>query len=658
MKTPRRVPQTTVTALLVLGACLLLAMSPLRNRNHDRFYSAEALHAYLANSPFLPTLEDVSYFADDSVCGGCHGFDPIAFSMVDDDGRDVNVYDDWRTSMMANSAKDPFWRAKVSQEIAVNPGHSLELQTKCTSCHAPQGHFTAMAQGATHYTIAEMLADSVALDGVSCGACHSTSLQHLGNRFSGEMYFDTNRVIYGPYTEPFAAPMTDFVGFEPVYSPHIHDAGICASCHTLITASVDLDGNPTGTEFIEQATYHEWLNSDFADDGLTPVTCQGCHMPQLADSIVISSQYLFLKGRSPYGLHDLVGGNTMMLQLMKNNKEALGIRAPDSLFDETIAKTFDMLRQQTLDLSLDFTGQDGDTAYFDVALFNKSGHKFPSGYPSRRAFIELWATTETGDTLFHSGSLGTDFEITGQDDAIEPHHRTIRSQDAVQIYEMVPADVNGAFTTILERAFMTLKDNRLPPRGFTTGHPTYDTTRIYGAALNDPDFNHNGSEGSGSDVVGYHIPVHDYEGMLQVTARVHYQSLPPKWMAPLFAMSTPEIETFRSMYDQADLSTVIIAEQRLDSIAISPPTSVQAHLRPEVLSVYPNPVRDGVLYIANPTGAPVSRIRIHDASGRLTNTFQGFQPAVRLPDDPQLYFVIIETEDGTVAHRVVRLPQQ
>ena len=55
---------------------------------------------------------------------------------------DVNLYDDWETSMMALSAVDPFWKAKVSHEILVNPANSLELQTLCTKCHAPLGHYT------------------------------------------------------------------------------------------------------------------------------------------------------------------------------------------------------------------------------------------------------------------------------------------------------------------------------------------------------------------------------------------------------------------------------------------------------------------------------------------------------------------------------------
>ena len=61
--------------------------------------------------------------------------------------------------MMANAAIDPFWRAKVSQEILINPAHSVALQTKCTSCHSPQGHYTAILRGATQYTIDEMIAE-------------------------------------------------------------------------------------------------------------------------------------------------------------------------------------------------------------------------------------------------------------------------------------------------------------------------------------------------------------------------------------------------------------------------------------------------------------------------------------------------------------------
>src|SRR5690606_33238847 len=80
-------------------------------------------------------------------CAGCHGHDVTGFASTDAEGNDVNVTNDWRATMMANAAKDPFWRAKVSHEVLVNPNHQVALETKCTSCHAPQGHFNAIHNG-------------------------------------------------------------------------------------------------------------------------------------------------------------------------------------------------------------------------------------------------------------------------------------------------------------------------------------------------------------------------------------------------------------------------------------------------------------------------------------------------------------------------------
>ena len=74
-----------------------------------------------------------------------------------------------------------------------------------------------------------------------------------------------------------------YEGYTPTYSPHTDQSAMCASCHTLITQTVDLSGNFTGGEFVEQATYHEYLNSSFP---AANIKCQTCHMPQLGDPIV------------------------------------------------------------------------------------------------------------------------------------------------------------------------------------------------------------------------------------------------------------------------------------------------------------------------------------------------------------------------------------
>lgn len=641
----------TLIGFVLVFAVLLLAMIPLKE-SKKIYHSVEEMEYFQSLHTQMTGIDSSVIFPTATNCNGCHGYDTRRSALVDYEGQDVNMSDDWSPTMMANSAKDPFWRAKVSHEILTNPQHSLDLQTKCTSCHAPQGHFTAILRGASHYTIDEMLADTTAMDGVSCGTCHKISEENLGKQFSGELSFDTTRVSFGPYELPFASPMNDFVGIEPVYSEHINDAGICASCHTLITNSVDLAGDYTGEQFVEQATYHEWLNSDFADDGLTPITCQGCHIPRIEEEVVISANYLFLEGRTPYGIHDLVGGNTTMLQLMKENKESLGIKAADEHFDETIEKTFKMLQKQTLDTELTYENLNADTAFFTLRLKNKAGHKFPSGYPSRRAYVEFVLTSETGDTLFQSGVMDEDYEVAGQTAETEPHFQIINQEDQVQIYELVLGDVDGNFTTVLERSHQALKDNRLPPAGFTNIHSAYDTTRIYGNALLDTDFNiENGVEGSGCDLIHYQIPLNAFEGFAKVSAKVYYQSLPPKWMAPLFEENSPEIDTFRRMYDQADLSPVLIAEEIIDSLNFTS-TGINELLDQQII-VFPNPVAGDVINISSHS-ISISGIILYDIQGRELSRYGQNITTIDLPKHGNIFLLKINTEKGAILKRIIK----
>ncbi|MEO6760187.1 MAG: hypothetical protein ABIO24_12090, partial [Saprospiraceae bacterium] len=363
-------------------------------------------------------------FPTGKVCGGCHGFDPNMHALITTSGEDVNIYDDWRSTMMANSAKDPFWRAKVTHEILVNPAHALELQDKCTSCHAPAGHYQAkLHDHQEFYTLADLYTDTLGLDGVTCQVCHAQSPKLLGDLFSGELNFDTNylRVAYGPYPVVFAPPMHQFVGITPVFGEHMGDAGLCAGCHTLITKTVDQAGAYTGQTFVEQATYHEWLNSRF-DEEHDNITCQGCHVPRLNDEIIISANYQFLTPKFPFFLHELAGANVSMLQLMRDNRDKLGITATPAQFDSTIAATLRMLQKKSLILELQPGVLTGDSMHFELRLSNKAGHKVPSGYPSRRAWVEFVVKDQTGAELFHSGRMNADGSLPDENANFEPHY--------------------------------------------------------------------------------------------------------------------------------------------------------------------------------------------------------------------------------------------
>ena len=585
----------------VLAVVCLLVMSgaTMVNSTGPDFYyhTASELKSFGASGIELP-LDSNSYFRGSGHCDGCHGFDATGNANVNAAGVDVSPIERWRSTIMANSAKDPLWKAKVSHEVMVNPTHKVELESKCTSCHAPAGNHFNLMQGENVYTMDSLSLDTVGQDGVSCMVCHSQSEEQLGDLNSGNLNFDPSGYVYGPFDKLFTAPMVDLVGITPAYSDRINDAGICAGCHTLLTNSVDLDGNLTGQTIVEQATYHEWLNSQYDDAGAMPATCQSCHMPRIQEPVIISANYAGLMPRAPYAIHELAGANVFMLNILKENADLLDIRANDAHFDTTIAATLRMLQEESMEMNLSLAGLSSDTVFYQMDMTNLVGHKFPSGYPSRRVFVEFVVINDAnGDTVFQSGVLGSDFEINGVDtmENFEPHYDVINEEDEVQIYEIVMGDVNGNYTATLERAFQPLKDNRFTPIGFTTSHAVYDTVLILGDALMDDNFNYSdGVEGSGTDQLRYHVPLNGFTGSVTATANVYYQTLPPRFTKEMFSYSTPEIDTFRTMYDNANKLPVLVTSDTLSQLSII--TDVSNVSKPE-FSVYPNPSANGMFYI-------------------------------------------------------------
>ncbi|MEO6759536.1 MAG: T9SS type A sorting domain-containing protein, partial [Saprospiraceae bacterium] len=282
----------------------------------------------------------------------------------------------------------------------------------------------------------------------------------------------------------------------------------------------------------------------------------------------------------------------------------------------------------------------------------KAGHKFPSGYPSRRAWVEFVVKDQTGAELFHSGRMNPDGSLPDEDANFEPHYNRINRPDQVQIYELVPGDVNGIFSNVLERGHAGLKDNRLVPEGFSWADPVYDTTQVIGVA-NDPDFNRSpaGLEGTGADVLHFSIPNGGYMGFLQVTARVWYQSLPPKWLAPMFAFSSPEIDSFQVMLANSDQAPVLIAEQTMDSLYVSPTATKNRPLE-NLVSIAPTLTNTGIVLVRLSPELKLRSIQVFDIQGRLCS--QQSHLEVQLPLAKGIYYVAVLTDRGRVVQKVVR----
>ena len=123
-------------------------------------------------------------------CAMCHDADPSEEAMRDAAGRDVSPYELWRSSMKANSARDPFFLAVLSVERARNPEHAEAIEGVCMTCHAPLAVADAKAAGEAPRidTLTEAgTRASLGADGASCVACHAITEEGLGTpeSFSG-----------------------------------------------------------------------------------------------------------------------------------------------------------------------------------------------------------------------------------------------------------------------------------------------------------------------------------------------------------------------------------------------------------------------------------------------------------------------------------------
>jgi hypothetical protein len=111
-------------------------------------------------------------FAASGVCSVCHT------RMVDAAGSDVSIDAAWRSTMMANSTRDPYWRATFSSEVLKHPAYQEIIEDKCTTCHAPMAQYTEFANGEMGKAFGNGFFDPahqlhvLALDGISCTACH------------------------------------------------------------------------------------------------------------------------------------------------------------------------------------------------------------------------------------------------------------------------------------------------------------------------------------------------------------------------------------------------------------------------------------------------------------------------------------------------------
>ena len=495
-------------------------------------------------------------------CVACHN------GLTTASGQDVSIGFDWRASIMANSSRDPYWQASVRRETIDHAQSTADIEDECSVCHMPIARYEAKVSGQrgqvfAHLPFAAANANGrQAADGVSCSVCHQISTERLGTResFNGGFVVKAPetpdaRPEYGPFeVEPGhrRIMLTSSEGYRPTQSPHIRQSELCATCHTLLTQALGPDGKVIGS-LPEQVPFQEWLHSDFKGTQ----SCQSCHMPEIGEPAPATR--VFGTMREGLRRHTFVAANFFMQRMLNRYRDALDVAALPHELASAADHTVQYLQSRAATVKIDNAALEGGRLRADVAVENLGGHKLPTAYPSRRAWLHLTVRDRNGAVVFESGALNADGSVTGNDNDADPlkferHYTEITSADQVQIYESILGDANGAVTTGLLQATHYLKDNRLLPRGFDKNTATADIA-VHGDAEGDSDFV------AAGDRVRYSIPLKGASGPFTVSAELLYQPIGFRWANNLKRYDAAEPRRFTSYYDSmADATTTTLVQ--------------------------------------------------------------------------------------------------
>ena len=494
-------------------------------------------------------------------CINCHNFD-------DDQNPDeiVPPYNNWVSSMMAQSARDPIFHAAmtIANQDAGDSG------TLCIRCHIPGGYLQGRA----------MPADGSALidddfDGVSCDICHRIVdpvasmenpiedvdiLADLAN--SGDLpWLPGNASFIVDPVSVRRSPNDDDViqnmhGVDMLQSPHHEEAAFCGSCHDLSNPflSPQKDGSympnamgaahPSGNihEMMpEQRTYSEWLNSTFAtpegvvfadgrftdnNGGNAVNSCQDCHMPRHSGALCVFWEIEEVGLRENIPEHSFVGSNSWVLGAVRNlyDDTETGLSESAIALNQQRSQLL-MLKASDMELSI-------QSDQLNVRITNMSGHSLPTGFPEgRRMWLNVQFLDAGGSIVGEHGQYDWDTgDLTTSDTKVYAMHVGITPEMA----KLTGLKSGESFHLVLNNT--VLLDNRIPPMGFTNA--------AFEATLSGP-VNYSYEDGQHWDDTLYDIPA----SATQAVATLYHQTTSKEYIEFLRDANTTD-DKGQIAYDQ------------------------------------------------------------------------------------------------------------
>jgi hypothetical protein len=429
-------------------------------------------------------------FKDPAYCAKCHDFDePQAPSRG------------WAGSMMANASRDPLLWAT----LAVAEQDVPEVGDMCLRCHVPVGWLggrvtSAAKPGQPPPTRGQALLPDD-FQGVSCHVCHRMQAGPDGEVLAGngQIFVADDDVRRGPFEYPN-------LGDQPPHawrkSELFERSEMCGQCHDvtnpLVTWRDAETGEAKGKGFPLERTFGEWAASAFAaPDGQT---CQDCHMPPQKNAKACNMK---APVHEKVPRHDFAGGNAWIPLVLAGEHPELGRQ---DAYEAAHERALEMLQERSAKLtaSVPDGAQAGTITRIVARVENLTGHKLPTGYAEGR---RMWLSVEAhaaGKTVFRSG-------------VYDPETATLEQDDHIKVYEAVHGIWGKGPGFHFALNDMIVKDNRIPPRGFT---PTPDLAPV------DADFELlPGGTLANWDDTEYQTPLaHDLTGELTVSLELYYQT--------------------------------------------------------------------------------------------------------------------------------------